>query len=92
MGGWAYIVFCGRWYAIRNHCHRNCINTPVGLDSLSHTGWHVWLGCGEFVRLWLGLSSRRSVEVSKLGGVVGVACEAEHCNALWGLLSTIHKH
>jgi len=23
---------------------------------------------------------------------VGVACGAEHCNALWGLLSTIHKH
>jgi len=24
-----------------------------------------------------------------MGGVVGVACGAEHCNALWGLLSTI---
>jgi len=27
-----------------------------------------------------------------MGGVVGVACGAEHCNALWGLLSTINKH
>jgi len=23
----------------------------VGLDSLSQTGWHVWLGCREIVRL-----------------------------------------
>jgi len=39
-------------------------NAPVGLDSLSQMGWRVWLGRA---RLWLGLSSRRNVEISKMG-------------------------
>jgi len=30
------------------------LTKTVGLDSLSQTRWHLWLGCGEIVKLWLG--------------------------------------
>jgi hypothetical protein len=44
-GGWVDIVFCGRWYAIRNRCPLKLhINAPVGLDSLSQrVGAYGWV-------------------------------------------------
>jgi len=30
------------------------LTKTVGPDSFSQTGWHVWLGYREIVRLWLG--------------------------------------